>query len=214
MKADMNSLNIFINNYRKYLELKINELIKDSTYPEICKYIEMLPTDYNGEDYLFSWGYSFINEYYKLICKLDEIEGVEIDQLKRDIYTLYLKENYNKIVFTFDEFITFSKLLNVTFSDYNPDKTRKQDEEPYQSGDKKIDDKVNDIAQSVLHSPQPHAYEVTHFKLDILLEILNNKKFLILNDIFNKIDLDNELLNSVLSIGRIKKLKSKRDDNL
>lgn len=198
---------INIEEFSKRIENQINVIIRDATYPELSKYIEMLPKDYESDDSLFSWGFSYLNEYYKIIGKLDKIDGVEIEELKHKIYILYLKENYNTVVFTFDEFITFSRLLNITFSEYNPDKTRKKDKKPYQSGDIEIDNIVNEIAKNVIHSPHPHAYEITKFKLKILLNALINKRISLLGTEFNSIDLDNNLLNNVLSKKRIKRLK-------
>lgn len=191
----------------KNCEKQLNDIIKNSTYSELTKYINMLPEEYANEDSLFYWGFSYLNEYYKIIGKLDGINTPEIEDLKYKIYILYLKENYNKTVFTFDEFITFSKIINVAFSDYNPNKTRKSDKELYQSGDEKIDYEVNSIANDVLHSPHPHAYEITKFKLKTLLNVLNTKSSTLLSEEFNKIDLDDDFLSQSLSESRIKELK-------
>ena len=202
---------INIEEYRKYIENQINAIIKNAAYPELCKYLEMLPAANERDDTLFYWGLSYLNEYYKIIDKLDKINGIEIEELKHKIYILYLKENYNKVVFTFDEFITFSRLLNITFLEYNPDKTRKVDKEPYQSGNIEIDNIVNEVSKSVLHSPHPYAYEITKFKLEILLKALIHKKTLLLEEKFNDIDLDDNLLNGILSEKRIKKLKQRKN---
>lgn len=202
---------INLEEYAKNIEKKLNDVIKNSTYPELTKYINMLPTKYESEESLFYWGLSFLNEYYKTIGKLDKINTPEIEDLKHKIYILYLKENYNKTVFTFDEFITFSKLINIAFSDYKPNKSRKRDKEPYQSGDEEIDYIVNKIAHDVLHSPHPHAYEITKFKLKTLLNVLNAKSEVLLNEEFDKIDLDGALLSENLSESRIKELKKRRN---
>lgn len=194
----------------KNCEKQLNDIIKNSTYSELTKYINMLPEEYANEDSLFYWGFSYLNEYYKIIGKLDGINTPEIEDLKYKIYILYLKENYNKTVFTFDEFITFSKIINVAFSDYNPNKTRKSDKELYQSGDEKIDYEVNSIANDVLHSPHPHAYEITKFKLKTLLNVLNTKSSTLLDEEFNKIDLNDDFLSQSLSESRIKELKKQR----
>lgn len=199
-----------LENFVKECEKQLNDIIKNSTYSELTKYINMLPNEYANEDSLFSWGFSYLNEYYKIINKLDGINTPEIQDLKYKIYILYLKENYNKTVFTFDEFITFSKLIKVAFSDYNPNRTRKSDKEQYQSGDEVIDYKINSIASEVLHSPHPHAYEITKFKLKTLLNVLNTKSNTVLNEEFNKIDLDDDFLSQSLSKGRIKELKNHR----
>lgn len=198
---------INLEEFVKNCEKQLNDIIKNSTYPELIKYINMLPEEYANEDSLFYWGFSYLNEYYKIIGKLDGINTPEIEDLKYKIYILYLKENYNKTVFTFDEFITFSKIINVAFSDYNPNKTRKSDKELYQSGDEKIDYEVNSIANDVLHSPHPHAYEITKFKLKTLLNVLNTKSSTLLSEEFNKIDLDDDFLSQSLSESRIKELK-------
>ena len=201
---------INLEEYVKNIEKQLNDIIKNSTYSELTKYINMLPEEYANEDSLFYWGFSYLNEYYKIIGKLDGINTPEIEDLKYKIYILYLKENYSKTVFTFDEFITFSKLIKVAFSDYNPNRIRKSDKELYQSGDKKIDDEVNNIANNVLHSPHPHAYEITKFKLKILLNVLNTKSSTLLDEEFNKIDLDDDFLSQSLSESRIKELKKQR----
>ena len=64
------------------MEKQLNEVIKNSTYPELMKYIQMLPNEYASEDSLFSWGYSYLNEYYKIIGKLDKLKTKEIEELK------------------------------------------------------------------------------------------------------------------------------------
>lgn len=197
--------------YLKNLESEIKKIIKNTTYPEIMKYIEMLPKDYESDNSLFNWGNNFLNEYYKIIGKLDKITDPEIEKIKHEIYFLYLKENFYHTVFTYEEFITFSRLLNITFSDYNPNKTRKKDNEPFQSENKEINALVNSISYEVLHSLHPHAYEIPKFKLNILLNILNKRKNLLLDEQLEKIDLDDNLLNNILSEKRIKKLKKKRN---
>lgn len=202
---------INLEEFVKNIEKQLNDVIKNSTYPELTKYIEMLPKEHENEDSLFYWGFSYLNEYYKIIGKLDKLNTPEIEDLKNKMYILYLKENYNKTVFTFDEFITFSKLINIAFYDYNPNKIRRRDKEQYQSGDEEIDYKINKIASNVLHSPHPHAYEITKFKLKTLLNILNAKSRALLNEEFNKIDLDDTLLTESLSESRIKELKKKKN---
>lgn len=202
---------INLEEFVKKIEKQLNDIIKNSTYSELTKYINMLPKEYESEESLFYWGFSYLNEYYKIIVKLDEISTPEIEDLKYKIYILYLNENYNKTVFTFDEFITFSKLINSAFYDYNPNRTRKKDNEQYQSGDEKIDYLVNKIASNVLHSPHPHAYEITKFKLKTLLNVLNTKSRTLLKEEFDKIDLDDTLLSESLSESRIKELKKKRN---
>lgn len=208
MKDNIESIQII--DIEKYIAMGINEIIKDATYSELSKYIEMLPRYYTGEDNLFDYGFDYLNEYYKIIGKIDKMNNVEMEDLKYKIYILYLEENYNNIKFTFDEFITFSRLLNVTFSEYNFNKIRERDKNPFQSNDKEIDSIVNSVAKAVIHSPHPHAYEITSFQLKILLNCLNTKKEALLEEEFDKIDLDETLLNSVLSNERIKELKNKR----
>ena len=211
MENEITNIEIFnIEEYCKYLTEQINMIISDSTYSELSKYIEMLPKSYGSDDYLFDWGMSYLNEYYKIIGKLDKLTGEEIEVLKHQIYILYLEENYKEIIFSFDEFITFSRLLNTTFSDYNPNKIRKKDKESYESGDKEIDSIVNAIARDFLHKPHSHAYEITRFKLKILLDTLSDKRKKLLEEEFRKIDLDDTLLNNTLSTKRIKKLKEKK----
>lgn len=202
---------INLEKYVKNIEKQLNDIIKNSTYSELTKYIDMLPKEYESEESLFSWGFSYLNEYYKIIGKLDKMNTPEIEDLKRKIYILYLQENYNKTVFTFDEFITFSKLINIAFSDYNPNRIRKRDKEQYQSGDGEIDYIVNKIVRDFLHTPHPHAYEITNFKLKTLLNVLNAKSKFLLNEEFEKIDLDDTLLSEILSENRIKELKKRRN---
>lgn len=73
------------------------------------------------------------------------------------------------------------------------------DKESYQSGDIEIDNIVNEVSKSVLHTPHPHAYEITGFKLEVLLKTLMHKKASLLEEEFNAIDLDDSLLNGILS---------------
>lgn len=201
---------INLEEFVKNCEKQLNDIIKNSTYSELTKYINMLPEEYADEDSLFYWGVSYLNEYYKIIGKLDGINTPEIEDLKYKIYILYLKENYNKTVFTFDEFITFSKLIKVAFSNYNPNRTRNSDKQLYQSGDEIIDYEVNSIANDILHSPHPHAYEITKFKLKTLLNVLNTKSRTLLDEEFDKIDLDDAFLSQSISQSRIKELKKQK----
>ena len=196
--------------YVKRIEKRINDVIRNSTYPEITKYIDMLPGEGEREESLFCFGISYLNEYYKIIGKLDKLKTPEIENLKYQLYILYLNENYNRTVFTFDEFITFSRLLNTVFLDYNHAKIRKCEKEPYQTADEEINYIVNKVASNVFHSPHPYAYEITKFRLKILLNALNMKKKILLNDEFSKIDLDDNLLSETLSEKRIEKLKKKK----
>ena len=202
---------INLEDYTTNIETKINEVIKDSNYSELSKYLHSLPYEYEDDKHLFYWGFSYINEYFKIIGKLDKIENPKIEDLKYKIYILYLKENYSKFVFTYNEFITFSRLLNVTFSDYNPNKKRENDENSYKSSDEKIDYIVNKVANTVNHIPHPYAYEITRFKLKTLIEILRDKRRTILKEEFDKIDLDDTLLTDNLSEDRIKELKKKKN---
>lgn len=204
----MVNLDICVENIKS----KLYDVLKSSTYPEIIKYIELLPKKFENEEHLFCWGYSYINEYYKKINILDKFDSPEMEEMKYKLYILYLKEFYSKIILTYDEFLTFSRLLNITFYEYNPNRIRERDKKPYKSGDKEVDDKVNKIAWDCLHSPKPHAYEITKYKLTLLLDILNDKKIKLMDEEFNKIDLDDGLLNSILSEKRIKKLKKEENN--
>ena len=159
---------IEVDKYIENIKNELNDIIKESTYPELIKYKKMLPGKNEGEKSLFYWGINYLNEYYKIIGKLDKNHTPEIEKLKYKIYILYLEENFYDIVFTFHEFITFSRLINATFSDYNPSKIRKEDKEPFQSENKEIDNIVNKIAYNFRHPPHYHAYEITEFKLKIL----------------------------------------------
>ena len=70
---------------------------------------------------------------------------------------------------------------------------------------------VNKIASNVLHSPHPYAYEITKFKLKTLLNVLKARSRVLLNEEFDKIDLDDALLSETLSESRIKELKKRRN---
>lgn len=207
--ADSKMINL--EDYTKKIEIEINEVIKDSNYSELSKYLHMLPNEYGSDESLYYWGVSYINEYFKIIDKLDKIENSKIEDLKYKIYILYLKENYSDFVFSYNEFITFSRLLNVTFSNYNPNKKRENDKKTYKSGDEEIDYIVNKVVNTVNHMPRPHAYEITKFRLKILLDVLIDKRRTLLKEEFDKIDLDDTLLIDNLSEDRIKELKKKKN---
>ena len=202
---------IEVDKYIENIKNELNDIIKESTYPELIKYKKMLPGKNEGEKSLFYWGINYLNEYYKIIGKLDKIHTLEIEKLKYKIYILYLEENFYDIVFTFHEFITFSRLINATFSDYNPSKIRKEDKEPFQSENKEIDNIVNKIAYNFRHPPHYHAYEITEFKLKILLDVIDNKSKTLLKEEFDKINLDDPLIIYTLSKKRRKELERKQD---
>ena len=202
---------IEVDKYIENIKNELNDIIKESTYPELIKYKKMLPGKNEGEKSLFYWGINYLNEYYKIIGKLDKIHTPEIEKLKYKIYILYLEENFYDIVFTFHEFITFSRLINATFSDYNPSKIRKEDKEPFQSENKEIDNIVNKIAYNFRHTPHYHAYEITEFKLKILLDVIDNKSKTLLKEEFDKINLDDPLIIYSLSKKRRKELERKQD---
>lgn len=202
---------IEVDKYIENIKNELNDIIKESTYPELIKYKKMLPGKNEGEKSFFYWGMNYLNEYYKVMRKLDKIHTLEIKKLKYKIYILYLKENFYDIVFTFQEFITFSRLINATFSDYNPSKIRKEDKEPFQSENKKIENIVNKIAYNSRHTPCYHAYEVTEFKLKILLDVIDNKSKTLLKEEFDKINLDDPLIICTLSKKRRKELERKQD---
>ena len=198
---------IDIKEFKKNLEDKINDIIKDSTYSQLSNYIEMLPHTYDTEKDLYFWGFSYINEYYKIIGKLDKVQCKKIELLRYKIYILYLKEKYGNITLSYEEFITFSKLLNTTFTGYNPNKNR--DITSYKCEDKEIHNKVISIMDNVYHSSHPHAYEIPKFKVDILRNTLIKRKTSIMNKEFKLIDLESVELSNILSDDRIKKLKNK-----
>lgn len=207
--------NILANSIKAYdllLRSKINKVIESSTYSELSNYLELLPKNYSGEDDLFFWGRSFINEYFKAMRIIENNEGDEIEELKRNLYTLYLKEVYGNTILSYNEFITFSKLINVTFSDYNPNLIRERDNNPYQDSTPENNKMVNEIIHDVLHSEHPNSYEITKFNLDVLIECLSNKRASILNGELKKIDLDDYTLNKLLSKDRINKLKKYLND--
>lgn len=202
---------IEVDKYIENIKNELNDIVKESIYPELIKYKKMLPGKNEGEKSLFYWGINYLNEYYKIIGKIDKIHTPEIEKLKYKIYILYLEENFYDIVFTFHEFITFSRLINLTFSDYNPSKIRKEDKEPFQSENKEIDNIVNKIAYNFRHTPHYHAYEITEFKLKILLDVIDNKSKTLLKEEFDKINLDDSLIICTLSKKRRKELERKQD---
>lgn len=196
-----------IDEYRNFLSKKINDLIEDSTYSELSNYLQLLPKKWEGEKSRFYWGMSFLNEYYKAISILDKTDGLEIDELKKNLYILYLRQYAGSTILSYHEFITFSKLLNTTFLEYNPNIIRERDLHPYQDSTPEINEIINDISKSVLHKPHPHAYEISKFNLDVLIDCLTEKKRALLNSGLNNIDLDDYALNKVLSKDRINELK-------
>ena len=198
---------IDIKEFNKELEERINDIIKTSTYSQLSNYIEMLPRSFASEEDLYYWGFSYLNEYYKLMGKLDDLQGEKADILKHKIYVLYLKEKYEHITFSYEEFVTFSKLLNTTFTDYNPKKIRNK--KPFDCGDEEINNIINIISHKHYHSEHPHAYEIAKFKMDILRKTLIKKRNLLLNKELGIIDLDSDEISSVLSDVRIKDLKKK-----
>ena len=202
---------IDIDEYRSNKETQINDLIKDSTYDELSKYITMLPSTHDSDDTLYYWGISYINEFYKRVAKLSDYSDEETEKLKHDIYSLFLSTNHKNITFSYNEFITFSKLLNVTFTDYNPKKERENDKNPYKSGDEEIDYIVNKVVYMSNHSAKPHAYEVTRFKLDLLLNILNYRRSSIIKRDIEKIDLEDDLIVNTLSKDLLNRIKERKE---
>ena len=205
---------ISMEEYCKSLENRINEIIKDSTYDELSKYIGLLPSSkfiiYDSrftcsEEKLRTWGIYYINEYYKVIGKLDAMNTDRARELIYKIHLLYLKESHYDIVLNYHEFVTYSRLLNATFSDYKPNKTRKSDKKQFQY----MDPDVDSIVYHVNHSPHPHAYEVEMFRLRILVMTLHKRYQELFNQEFSKIDLDDEELKKYLSEDRIQEIKKK-----
>ena len=200
---------IGIEEFKEDLEERIDDIIKDSTYSQLSNYIQMLPRPYASEEDLYYWGFSYLNEYYKIMGKLDDLHGEKVEILKHKIYILYLKEKFEDITFTYEEFVTFSKLLNTTFTDYNPNK--KRNDKAFDCGDKEINNIINFIRYVHQHTEHPHAYEMSKFKVDILRSILIKKKNSIMKKEIESIDLESEELNNILSEDRIKQLKRKLD---
>lgn len=196
---------IGIKEFNKDLEKRINDIVEGSTYSQLSNYIEMLPRFYSPEKDLYYWGFSYINEYYKLMGKLDNINSEKAELLRHKIYILYLTEIFGHIIFSYEEFITFSKLLNAIFTDYNPNKSR--DDKPYKSGNEEIDNIINFVKYRHYHSEHPHAYEIPKFKMDILRDTLIKKRSQIQKEELKSINLDE--LDDILSEERIKKLKEK-----
>lgn len=180
---------IDIKNIEESLSNKINEIIKDSSYSQICNFIELLPRE--SED-LDKYGVCFINDFYKKAARIEkkktEENKEEVLKIQEELYTLYCVASFDKIKLSFEEFIVFSLLLDNTFSDYNPNKKRKR--EPLNSGDEEIDSIVNAIIYESDHSEHPHAYEISSFKLKILLKTLREKRRELIRGDLDKMDVD------------------------
>ena len=78
-------------------------------------------------------------------------------------------------------------------------------------GVKKINDFINKISYESLHDPSSHAYELTQYRVKILIDVLTERKKVLIENEFNKIDLNDEFLNSILSEKRIRILKKKKE---
>lgn len=106
--------------YEKMLAEKIYEIIKECSYLALAKY----ETIFNMKFSCKYWGLDYMNEYYKLFYQLHYAEGSEIEDLKTSLYLLYLledRDSYFGGILSYEEFNIFCELLNVIFSDYNPD---------------------------------------------------------------------------------------------
>ena len=204
---------INIQDFCKDLEEKIKVIIKDSTVDELCRYIEALPVYDEGrpepEDDLKTYGMSYINEYYKVAGRLYDSDDEKAKELLYKIYWLYSKEDYTKIHFSFKDFVVFSRLLNTTFTDYNPNKTRKEDKKPFFSGDEDVDEMVNSVISFCNHSEQSHAYEIEAFRLKILFKVLDDRRYKIITSELKKIDFEDLNLNYLLSRKRIEEVQRK-----
>ncbi len=185
-----------INNVNDFNELKnmIEDIISDSTYSELSRYISMLPKWYEREDGLYYYGISFINEYYIIIERLEKYNSEKIEELKHKIYNLYLQDDYTDTYFSYKEFITFSKLLNTTFPKYIYKKEGKTNN--------------NQQTQSIKPS-YPNAYEISKYKLNILRNILLQRQNYILSVQIDEINQSTESLKEILSEDKIYKLKDK-----
>lgn len=199
---------IDIDEFKKNLIDKINEIIFDSTFSEISNYLSMLP---DLHDDLYLYGISYINDYFKKAAELENIKNEnnfeDIAKLQLELYSFYNLIKYKGVNFSFKEFIVFSRLLYITFTDYVPNKKRKHDKVYYDFGDKEINEIVSSISNEVIHSDKKHAFEVTIPRLKILLEILNSRLQQINMETLSKIDVEESLKR--LNLVNSKKIKEK-----
>lgn len=195
---------ISIEEYKQNLICELNEILKECQYTEICRFIKFLPYANSNEKTLDQYGVCSINGFYKKVCEL--LVSSEYKKIE-DLYALYIMR-YTSIDVSLKEFIIFSKLLNTTFDNYNPNKIRYNEKSKYSSENSEIDSIVNSIVYNYNHKEKPNAYEVTSFKLNILLQTLEKKKKELLLELLEKVDinsLENLNVDDFLQIEKIKK---------
>lgn len=169
---------------------KLDEILKDASYSEICNYIHLLPKPY--ED-LYVQGMDYVNKFYKLAYQLysnsentSDIEiKIQIDNQLQAVYFAYCYFDYHDITLNYKEFVTFSRILCTWFHDYNPT-IKREDDNSLQIQEKWIKNIVNEVSYCSKHSPHPHAFEFDKTKLQLLLEKLNIKVSQILDSYFDK----------------------------
>lgn len=184
---------IELDKFKKDLISKINDIIKNSDYHEICNYLELLPELTWSEEKLYDCGISYINDYYKKIAKLEKIKNDnnedEIKKIQFKIYTLYNMINYEKIHLSFQEFIVFSKLMDATFTNYNPNKKRSF-VKPYESQDLDMNYIINSIQDEIYYKDKEHAFEITRLRLEILYKTLKEKGIEIIKENLKDIEVE------------------------
>ena len=171
----MKSNFISIDDFKKQLVDRINSVIKDESYSSISKYIAALPKNDSTDDELLYWGLAPINKYYKDTFKLSVKKIEEEPEIWKN-YTTYLRNTYGDIVFTVEEFVTFSKILSTVFSDYNPNKIRNIDKSSYHCGIEQIDELFKTFVYVIYHTENDHAYEISRTRLSILKQTLLEKQ--------------------------------------
>lgn len=195
---------ISIEEYKQNLICELNEILKECKYIEVCRFITLLPDGNSNERTLNYFGCFSINGFYKKVCELfatGEYKKIE------DLYTAYIIRNVRNNL-SFKEFIIFSRLLNTTFDNYDHNKIRYNEKVKYSSGSSDVDSIVNSIIYRTDHKEHPNAYEVTTFKLNILLQTLEKKKKELLVELLKKVDIYSlEKLNvdDFIQIEKIKK---------
>ena len=179
----MESNYVSISKFKETLIKRISTIIENESYASLSKYIVTLPDNSMGDEELLHWGLSSINRFYK---ETGMISGSSEEDKKKIFknYVSYLKSVYGEVIFTVDEFVVFSKLLNVVFTDYNPNKVRSIDKRTYHSSIEQFDNLINELAYSIYHSENKHAYEIGKTRLSILKQtLLARQKELIMLEI-------------------------------
>ena len=97
--------------------------------------------------------------------------------------------NYEKIHLSFQEFIVFSKLMDATFTNYNPNKKRSF-VKPYESQDLDMNYIINSIQDEIYYKDKEHAFEITRLRLEILYKTLKEKGIEIIKENLKDIEVE------------------------